>query len=290
MRILLIAFVLVVNAAAAWAEGAQPAMWKLSDADTSIYLFGTVHVLKPGTEWMTDKVEQAVTGADRLYMEISLAEQQNIPAIQQMVQRYAVLPADDALGNHLAPADAEKLKAGLAALGIAGPVADRFKPWFAGVTYSGMRFVKLGYDSTKGVEAALGELAQAHNVPIEGLETMEFQMRLFDSMTDEESRAFIQDLLKDDKDLGKMMSDITGSWTQGDLSALDREINDMDKVSPSLAEKLLYSRNQTWAHTIEMMLAQPGTFTVAVGSGHFVGKRSVIAILEKDGFTVERVQ
>ena len=290
MRILLITFVFFINAAAAWAEGAHPALWKLSDADTSIYLFGTVHVLKPGTEWMTDKVEKAVTGADRFYMEVSLADQQNLPAIQQLVQRYAVLPPGDSLSNHVPAATAEQLKASIATMGIPAEAVDRFKPWFAGVTYSGMRFLKLGYDSSKGVEAALGALAQAHNVPIEGLETMDFQMRLFDSMTDEETKAFIQDLLMDEADLGKMMNEITESWTQGDLSALDREINDMDKVSPSLAEKLLYNRNQTWARSIEMMLARPGTFTVAVGSGHFVGKRSVIQILENDGFTVERVQ
>lgn len=274
----------------AFAQAARPPLWKLSDADTTIYLFGTIHLLKPGTAWMTDDIQAALEGSRMLYLEVSLAEQQDVQKIQALVRKYGMLPEGRTLSDSLPPEEAEALISGLTALGLKREAVERFKPWFAGMTLANMKFVRLGYNSSAGVEAALGGSAVARDIPVKGLETLEFQLGMFDAMSEAETVAYIQDLLEEQEGLSATMTNVTTSWARGDLDTLDEEINDMVALSPALAERILYARNRHWAGEIAGMLAEPGQVFVAVGSGHFVGERSVIDYLEERGLTVTRVQ
>lgn len=285
-----VTLLLFILSGAAFAGEAKPPMWRLADDDTTIYLFGTVHVLKPGTVWMTDEIQSALDGSRKLYLEVSLAEQQDVPRMQALVQKYGMLPEGETLSGRLPKEQAEKLKRELISLGLKEAMIERFKPWFAGSTYSSLRFLNLGYNPASGVEAALGAQAQALGIPVDGLETLEQQLQLFDSMSEKDTVLFIKDLLMDEGELSGMMTRLTESWAQGDLKALDDEINDINDISPSLADLLIYDRNAVWATEIEAMLDTPGQVFIAVGSGHFVGRESVIDYLEDAGLDVERVQ
>jgi len=275
---------------AAFAQEARPPLWRVADEDTTIYLFGTIHLLKPGTVWMTDDIQSALTGSQKLYLEVSPAEQADAALVQGLVQKYGVLPEGQSLSDHLPAEDAAALKEGLISLGLGEAAVERFKPWFAGTTFSSLKFLQLGYNPASGVEAALGSLAQARGIPVDGLETMEDQLSMFDSMSPSDTKAYVRDLLNEQDKLSNMMTEVTESWAQGDLKALDEEINDVDELSPTLAEKIIYARNRTWAGKIKDMLAQPGQIFIAVGSGHFVGDRSVIDYLEERGVEAARVQ
>jgi uncharacterized protein YbaP (TraB family) len=274
----------------AFAQDVRPPLWKLADADTTIYLFGTIHLLKPGTAWMTDRIQSALDGSSTLYLEVSLAEQRDVAKIQALVRKHGMLPAGQTLSGSLPPDLGEELVSGLTGLGLKREAVERFKPWFAGMTLANLKFVHLGYNTQSGVEAALGGAALTRDIPVAGLETLDFQLGMFDAMSEEETVAYIKDLLDEQEGLSAMMTDVTTSWSQGDLKALNDEINDMVDLSPELAERILYARNRNWAGEIAQMLEEPGQVFIAVGSGHFVGERSVIEYLEEKGLTVTRVQ
>jgi uncharacterized protein YbaP (TraB family) len=289
MRFIL-TILLFLASGTAFAQDVKPPLWKLADADTTIYLFGTIHLLKPGTAWMTDDIRSALDGSETLYLEVSLAEQRDVQKIQALVRKHGMLPDGQTLSDSLPPDLGAELVSGLTALGLKKEAVERFKPWFAGMTLANMKFVRLGYNTSAGVEAALGGAALTRDIPVAGLETLDFQLGMFDAMSEEETVAYIKDLLDEQDDLSAMMADVTTSWSQGNLTALDDEINDMVDLSPELAERILYARNRNWAGEIARMLEEPGQVFVAVGSGHFVGKRSVLDYLEEKGLTVTRVQ
>ena len=290
MRRLGFVFCLVFVSVFASSAGAAPAMWKVHDKDTTIHIFGTIHVLKPGTVWLNDKIQNSLSHADKIFLEISAEEQQNTQLQLGLVQKYGMLTPPDTIEQHLPKETADKFMAQMLALGAQKAGVERLKPWMAGVTYETLRFIRLGYKPAAGVEATVGGLAQAKGIPLAGLETTEYQIKLLSSMSDKDAALMIDNLLDDANDLPGLLEKITVSWTSGDLKTLDDVLNKDDETSPELAEKLLYDRNKLWVQKVQDILKMKGDYVIAVGSAHLVGDRSLIALLKKAGMKVMREQ
>ncbi|UTW54514.1 TraB/GumN family protein [Kordiimonas sp. SCSIO 12610] len=278
---------LVLFTLPSFADG--PALWKISDEDTTINILGTIHVLKPGTVWLNEDLRNVVNKADTLYLELS-PEQQSPQVMQSLAPKYGLLPEGDSLDKHL-PAEAyEKLKTELGALGIPEQGLKRFKPWLAGVTYAGFKFVKLGYNPLSGVEATLTGFVQAQGIKIDGLETAEFQLSQFDGLSDEAEIAFVEQILADETALDQQMESMTDAWIKGDTKALDALINSSNDGTEEIREKIFFERNKNWVDDIQKILDKPGNYVIAVGAGHLVGEGSVIDLLPQAGIEVTRVQ
>lgn len=288
MKILVAIGLWIMCAHAALAGDERPALWRVADGDTTVHVFGTIHVLKPGTAWLTPDLQAVVDGADTLYLELSPVEQ-SPQVMQPLVQKIGLLPDGQTMRDHL-PADMyEQLKTELTALGLPEAGFLRYKPWLGGLTYAALRFLKLGYEPRAGVEAVLVDRAQTKGIPVEGLETAAFQLSLFDGMTDGEALALIGQLLEDAGQLGMQMDAMTAAWVRGDMEALDTLLNRQLGAYPSLAEKLLYSRNRNWMTELDGILDRPGTFVLAVGAGHLAGDRSLLHLAVQNGLNVTRI-
>ncbi|UTW58826.1 TraB/GumN family protein [Kordiimonas sp. SCSIO 12603] len=266
-----------------------PAVWKTADEDTNIHILGSVHVLKPGTVWMNDNLQSLVSGADKIYLELS-AKDQSPQVMQPLVVKYGLLPEGDALKNHLPEDVYSKLKTALTGLGMQEPQFARFKPWMAGTIYTAFKFAKLGFNPAAGVEASIVSLAQAKGLEIDGLETAEFQLSMFDNMTDEQEVNFLKQMFADEDDLQQTMETITSAWTTGDLKAMETVFDKSFDEYPELEQSILLDRNKNWVPQIEAILEQPGDYMIIVGTGHLVGEGSVIDLLKQKGMQVERVQ
>lgn len=288
MRYIASLFALILFTFSVSADGTRPALWKVSDDDTTIHVFGTVHVLKPGTIWLDDEFQTIVSGADTIYLELA-PDQQSPQVMQPLVQQLGMLPAGDTLKNYLTDAQYTEISTSLTALGMPEAALNQFKPWLAGITYSAFRFIKQGYTPGAGVEATITGLAQARGTTIKGLETAEFQLAMFDDMSDEQEKLFIEQALDDSVDLPELMDKMTTTWTTGDTEGLDELLNEMEEEAPALAETILFARNRTWVGDIQEILKQPGNYLIAVGAGHLVGDKSVIALLPGAGIKVERL-
>ncbi len=274
------------TAAAPAAAAKGPALWKVADSDTTIYLFGTVHVLPKEIEWYDATIAKAFEGSDILVTEIPM-DPQSEAAMQQLVGQKGMLPAGTTLRSLLTPEQTTQYTAALAKLGAPPEAFDPLKPWLAGLTFSLAPLMQSGYDPNSGVEKVL--LAKAGNKPKGALETAEFQLGIFDGMPQDAQVAFMMEAATQMDEAKPMLDRMVAEWAKGDADQLAAIMNEgMD--DPKVAEALLYNRNANWAEWIDTRLDQPGTVFIAVGAGHLAGAKSVQDLLSQKGIKVTRVK
>jgi uncharacterized protein YbaP (TraB family) len=286
LKSLLAAFFLLCTPA--FAQGHGPALWKVSGGESNIYIFGSVHALKPGTVWLSDDLHQKITSATAVYMEVS-AEEQQPEVLMRLIRQYGLLPQGDSLKKHLPDTIYVKLGAALGQLGLPAAAYDYFKPWTADMIYTASKFGQAGYSPTAGVEATIIGLAKAGHVPVEGLETAEFQIALLSSLTEPEVIEMLKDDLADKDQVAALMGRLTHSWSSGDINDLATYFTKDNGADPELRKKMFTDRNASWVGKIRAIMDKPGNYVVVVGAGHLVGQESLIALLQKAGVTVERV-
>lgn len=273
--------------AAAATVDADPALWVVKDADTTIYLFGTVHVLKPGLSWFDEAVKGAFDKSDQLMLEIVAPEDQ--AEMAKMLMPLAIDANGTTLSSRLDPEQLEDYRAAMTGLGIPPTTFDQFEPWFAAMTLSVLPLAKLGYDPEQGAEKQLTAHAKAAGKPIAGLETVEQQLGFFDDLPEEQQLAFLNAVVDDIDTLGPTLDKMVVQWSKADVDGLAASMNESMKATPKLADTLLYNRNATWAEQLDARMDQPGTVFVAVGAGHLAGAKSLQHYLNERGLTAERV-
>jgi len=269
-------------------KDADPALWVVKDADTTIYLFGTVHLLKPGLSWFDEAVRKAFDDSGELVTELGGAP--DPAAVQPLMMKYGINMTGPTLTQKL-PADkrAAFVKA-LADQGLPQAAVDRFDPWLAGTQLSMMALVKAGYDPQSGVETALDAAAKASNKPVSGLETIEQQLGFFDSLSEPAQMLMLTEAIDKLDTAAPEFEKLVGEWAQGDAEGLAVIMNEGLRSSPELSKVLLADRNARWADWIKTRLDKPGVVFVAVGAGHLAGPDSVQAMLAKRSVKSERVQ
>jgi uncharacterized protein len=272
--------------AAQTAASSGPALWKVADEDTTIYLFGTVHVLPEGIDWYDATIADALTGSDMIVTEIPM-DKASEAELQQLTMSKGMLAPGTTLRSLLTPEQATSYEAALAKIGAPPAAFDPFKPWLAGLTLSLMPLMQQGYDPSAGVEKVL--LSKVGDKPQGALETAEFQLGIFDSMTTEAQVAFMMDAVDGMDEVKSMLDRMVAEWAKGDADELAAMMNE-SMSDPAVAEALLYSRNANWAEWIDVRLDEPGTVFIAVGAGHLAGSKSVQAYLTERGITTDRIK
>lgn len=270
------------------ANDADPALWVVKGKQTTIYLFGTIHVLKPGLTWFDEAVKSAFDKADEVKLEIVMPD----PATMQgLVQATGIAPAGTPpLTQRLPEGKRAAFTKAVTDLGLPANALDRFKPWLAATQLSVAPLSKLGYDSANGPEEVITEAAKQAHKPLSGLETPQQQLGFFGSLSDQAQLQFLESTVDELPTLDKQMASMVDEWARGDPEALAREMNDELKSSPEVAKVLLVDRNRNWAQWIKQRMTKPGTVFIAVGAGHLAGPDSVQAQLAKLGLKAERVK
>jgi uncharacterized protein YbaP (TraB family) len=274
------------TAAAPATTGTGPALWKVADEDTTIYLFGTVHVLPKELEWYDATIATALKGSDMIVTEIKM-DKASEAELQELSMKLGLLPPGTTLRSLLTPEQTAAYEAGLAKLGAPPEAFDPVKPWLAGLTLSLLPLMQQGYDPNSGVEKIL--LAKAGTKPQGALETAEFQLGIFDNMPTEAQVAFMMEAVEGMDEIKPMLDRMVAEWAEGDAAELANIMNE-GMTDPAVAEALLYSRNANWAEWIDTRLDEPGTVFIAVGAGHLAGAKSVQDYLAQKGITVARVK
>ncbi|GAA0630060.1 TraB/GumN family protein [Brevundimonas kwangchunensis] len=270
------------------AEGAGPALWVIRDADSTIYLFGTVHVLRPTTAWGSEVVDRAFDSADQIWFEISNPDDSS--AMMPLIQQHGISPQRP-LSSLLTAAEMTELNAAAGAMGMQAAQVDMLRPWFAALTLSIAPLVKAGYDPQSGVELVLKGRAEAAGKPINGFETIDEQVRILAGLPEEEQLAFLRSTLETYDNAHEEIDGMVAAWASGDTTALkEQSVDKLKEDSQVVYDALLTNRNANWAGQIQEMLAGSGTAFIAVGAAHLVGDESVQSILAQRGVTAERVE
>ena len=265
---------------------ARPALWKLTDSDTTIYLFGTIHALPAGISWLEGPIAKALGSSQTLVTEIPEAD----PAtMQAVVMKTAVLPKGQSLSAMLTPKARVNLGKAFKDNGLPGAAFDHFEPWFVAVTLSTMPMLKQGYSAENGVEVQLTKRAKTQGQSLIGLETVEYQLGLFDSLSQKVQINYLNDVVATLPKMGAELDKLVSHWSAGRPDKLAQVMN-ANEDDPQLIALLLTNRNKNWANWIKTRMDKPGTVFLAVGAGHLAGKGSVQAQLAARGFKTVRVQ
>ena len=269
---------------------ADPALWVVKDADTTIYLFGTVHALKPRLSWFDSAVRKAFDESGQLVLEIPLPD----PAeAQKVVLPLAIDPDGPPLRQKLTEADRATYVAALTKLGVPAAGIDQFdslEPWFAAVTMAQIALQKAGFTPGDGAETALDKAAKAAGKPVSGLETLQQQLGYFHDLPQADQIAFLVAGAKDVDKFDSTINAMVDKWKAGDAEGLSALMNEDLTSQPNLYKVLLVDRNARWADWIDNRLKTPGTVFVAVGAGHLAGKGSVQDQLKTLGITARRIK
>lgn len=267
---------------------ADPALWVVKDSDTTIYLFGTVHVLKPGLSWFDEAVKTAFDKSDQLMLEIVMPEDQ--AEMAKVMMPLAIDQSGKTLSSRLDPDQLKAYQAAMASVGLPAAQFDIFEPWFPAITLSVLPLTKLGYDPEQGAEKLLTAFAKKAGKPVSGLETLSQQLGFFDTLPETQQVAFLNSVVKDLDKLGPQLDKMVVLWAKGDPDGLAVSMNESLAATPELAKTLLWDRNARWADQLKARMEQPGTVFVAVGAGHLAGKHSVQDYLKERGLTAKRIK
>jgi len=259
---------------------AQPALWVVKNARTTIYLFGTVHLLPNDTAWRYPALEKALAASDSLTIELT---DDDAAHMQALVLQYGLDPTHP-LSGKLTPAENTTLTQAAQTAGVPGGVQtlQLMRPWLAALTLSVAPLLKAGLDPAHGVDKLLQAQMTQAGKPVLGLETSEQQIRFLADLQPDVELAMLRSTLHDVDEGSSELTELIDAWKAGDTTTIARlEDEDLRQREPQLYQRLLIDRNQAWAAQISHMLQRPGTFFIAVGAAHLAGPDSVQQQLSK---------
>lgn len=271
----------------AGAATADPAMWVVKDADTTIYLLGTVHLLKPGTDWRSDKIASALKSSDALWLEIADGSKGSLS--QADLWKYGKDPVHP-LSTKLTPEEWQRLREAAKRVGIPLVEFESMRPWFAAMKLSGTPMQQAGYESDQGVDNQLLSDAKSIGKPVKGLETAQEQLSFMAGLPPKIELAMLSQLLAAQPDAAAMIDKISTAWLAGDVDGLGAllQAETMTEADQLFYRHLLTDRNANWAKQITNLMQSGGTHFIAVGAAHLAGKDSLQSMLQKRGFDVAR--
>ncbi len=271
---------------AAGAAGADPALWRVTSGDRTVWLFGSVHLLPAGGFAVEGELADALAAADRVCMEID-ADAADEATQAALTMGRAIDPEGRDLFELLGD-DAGRVRDAAEDAGVPIEALAMFEPWFAGITVSVMALQAHGYDARHGVEQLIQAEARKAGKPGCGLETLEGQLDMLDSLSPEMQAEILLQAIDEAAGIERLIEPLVEAWRDGDEAGLERSLEDDFGEYPELAETLIYERNERWAASVERMLGGDEDVLLVVGAMHLVGGRGLPALLEQRGFPVER--
>lgn len=269
-------------------QTARPALWAVSDADTTIYLFGTIHLLPSGLKWRTPKIDQAMAKSQELVVETIVDEKNPAKLLSAMASLGFNAPNLPPVAERVPAAKRAALAEAIKKTGLPPQAFDRMKTWAVAINLLGLKFRELSLG--RGVEPVLRDDFTAQNKPIGELESNLEQLSYFDRLPESAQRNLLEGAIEDSSSMKREFGAMLDAWTRGDVKQISRTFDSDLATVPAMRDALIRQRNANWARWIEQRMSQPGTIMIAVGAGHLAGSQSVVEALKKDGFKVTRVE
>jgi uncharacterized protein YbaP (TraB family) len=268
---------------------ADPAAWRMTGANgAEVTLLGSMHVLRPSDHPLPSSVDSLIDRSEIIVMEMDLDDVD--PAAQQrLILETAMLPQGTLLANVIDPQVYRLLEQTARELGVDLTLLERFEPWFLAVTLLDLGLRKYGFQAERGIEQYVLGQSQRTGKEIVGLETLEFQIGIFDSLPASQQQAMLEQTLAEVDEAETALRAMVDAWRDGELESLSAELLDDFDQFPGLYEALVTKRNRSWVPTLEGMLADGRRHLVVVGALHLVGDDNVIELLRARGHDVERL-
>ena len=274
--------------AVAVADGARAgdgrhSLFELHGKRNTVYLLGSIHVLRPKDYPLAPAVLEAYASAKSVLMEVNPDEITSGEAQAEMLAG-AILPAGTTLEQALGQERYARAAALAREAGAELSTFDQFAPWFAAEAVSQMQLSQLGFAPDSGVEMYFMERARSDGKSVTGLEKVHDQLAIFENMPVDAQAAYLMSSLEQAHDLARQADSMVAAWQHGDMQWFENQMQSEFGRDPRLFQTLLGARNRKWVPQIEALLGDDVNYLVIVGTGHLVGAGSVIDLLKKDGF------
>lgn len=286
--LLVLACAMVGAPAASLSAQEKSFLWKASGANNTVYILGSIHLLKRDNAALKPIVLEVFAKSKRLVFEIDLLKEG--PAkLQQLLLQKGVNGDGKLLQQQLSPETYKLAAQRSSELGVDLKLLAPLKPWVVALTMVTMQLQKLGYDPNLGIDRQLAERAQQAHKPVAGLETAESQLEIFNRLTLAQQEMFLRQALAEMDLLSKAVDDMVSAWRGGDVGRGEQLFLGSMAGFPELKEQILDRRNRNWLPQIEQLLKQDEDVLLVVGSAHLVGAQGVIELLKGRGYRLEQM-
>lgn len=289
VRFAFAALALVACASPSPPQAPGPALFVARDADSTLYLYGTIHLRRSGEPWGSPAVERALAEADEIWTELEISPAADART-QSLAMQYGLAAPGRPLSSWLSAEEAQRLSTTARGLGIDPQSLEPFKPWMASLTLTLAPMIRAGYDPNAGVDRAIDAFGDANGKRMRALETPEQQIGFFANLPDDVQREMLVEAIDEASEGAATLDALSDAWERGALDDLEQELNaEMREEYPDVYAALITNRNAAWVEALIEELNGAGVDFVAVGAAHLLGREGVVEQLRARGVQVERV-
>ena len=282
------AIALLLHVSPVQTQSTRNFLWKVSSQAGSMYLVGSVHLLTKDFYPLNPALETAFKDSDLLVEEADLGELES-PAAQFKLLSRGLLPGGQSLEKVVSPSTYALVTKRVGALGMPIEPLSRFKPWMLALTLVQLEWQKAGFDASLGLDRHFYDRAKTDGKMLQGLESVEFQLSIFDEMTMEEQDRMLAESLEDlDKEKANTLA-LTTAWKAGDAATVERLVLESVKDDPVMYRKLLTDRNRNWLPKLDALLTRNKRAFVVVGAAHLIGPDGLLALFRAKGYKIDQL-
>ena len=267
---------------------ANPALWIVHSSAGTAYLFGSIHLLPPNIDWRSRPVQQALASSDIFVFEAPLGDAGK-EQTENFVRANGLLPPETALPSLLGETARNDYRSALRLTHVPPEELVHLRPWLAALVMETHLVEAEHYSPDSGVDRQVWAYAKSQNKPVQTLETIDEQLRLF---MPKDKKLEVEEFDASLKEIGTDVNQVGGlvdAWTEGRMNEVARLMNAGLKSTPGAMKLLIDDRNARWVTRISAMLAQHQTYFITVGAGHIAGPRGLPALLAARGYRVEQI-
>jgi uncharacterized protein YbaP (TraB family) len=271
------------------AAHAEAPVWAIKGAKNTVYLAGSVHLLRASESRLPAAFDKAYADSAALVMEIDM-DDLNPTEAQGLMLEKGIYTGDETLSEVIGQARFDKLDKQAGEMGIPSEALERFQPWMAAMTLAELQLAKLGFDPNSGVEKQLTAHAMSDRKEITGFETLNEQLGLLANLSEPDQIKFLDLTLEEMQEMKGETDALVAAWRSGNAPKLANILSEEYGVAPGLYTTLVSDRNRRWVPQIEKLLKSDKNYMVVVGTLHIVGKNGLLDLLKAEGFTSRQLQ
>jgi uncharacterized protein YbaP (TraB family) len=269
-------------------QPAKSCLWSVRSGSNTVYLLGSLHVLKSDDYPLPAAIEKAYSSSQKLVFETDLSAMSDANLQAQMLTM-GLYPEGESLSRNLSGGTLDMLQTKLTDMGMPIQQFERFKPWLIALTLATFELQRLGYSPQMGIDMHFYNRAKADGKELDFLEPIEYQMELLGNMDDADQDSFLTQTLEEINVVSEMSADMVTYWKAGDAESLYELMNKSFEKHPIIRDRLLLKRNMEWVSHIDIFTKETQNVLVIVGAGHLVGPESVVDLLKQKGYTVKQM-
>lgn len=265
-----------------------PAIWRISSVESTVYLFGSLHILPVGYAWKSKRIEDAMAASDLFVFEVPTGKE-SLAEEHDFVLRNGILPRRQSVRTMLSPGEFDTYSSVMRNAGLIPGDYERYRPWLAALVLGLAYLHPDNLTTLKGADDEIMDYARGRQRQMNYLETPLQQLQLLTAGTERVQIAGLRRLINALPGARNLEENLRGAWARGDADGLNVLLDRIFSSSPETQDFLIGRRNRLWLPTINAALQRPGSAMITVGAAHIGGKSGLVALICGEGYSVERL-